>query len=110
MKRRFSCVSLGLAVAAVCATKLVFANSVDWPLLGFDQVVTNTFSSPTSITHAGDGSQRIFVQEQGGRVWIIQTNFVLAQPFLDITCRVLAGGEQGLLGLAFPPSYSTNAD
>ncbi|HEV2330952.1 MAG TPA: chitobiase/beta-hexosaminidase C-terminal domain-containing protein, partial [Verrucomicrobiae bacterium] len=84
------------------------AQAIDWPTLGFTQVVTNSFSSPIGITHAGDGSQRIFIVEQPGRVWIIQSNNVLAQPFLVITDRVTsAGSEQGLLGLAFPPGFST---
>src|SRR5260370_12078484 len=105
-----SFVWLGIAFAAAGATKLAFGGSVDWPTLGFIQVVTNTFSAPTSIAHAGDASQRIFVEEQKGRVWIIQSSNVPAQPFLDITNRVLnTGSEQGLLGLAFPPGYSTNA-
>src|ERR1700752_735042 len=80
--------------------------AVDWPTLGFTQIVTNTFIAPTGITHAGDGSQRLFVTEQGGRIWIIQNNSVLPQPFLNITNRVTsAGPEQGLLGLAFPPGF-----
>lgn len=84
-------------------------SQVDWPLLGFTQVVTNTFIAPVCITHAGDNSQRLFVTEQMGRVWIIKTNGVLAQPFLNITNRVISTGtEQGLLGLAFPPGFSTN--
>src|SRR5438094_6106677 len=102
-----------LALAVLGATKSAFADSVDWPTLGFVQVVTNAFSAPTSITHAGDGTQRIFVEEQQGRIYIIQNlgliNSVIPEPFLNITNRVLSAGvEQGLLGLAFPPDYSTN--
>lgn len=92
------------------AARLVLAASVDWPYLRFTQVVTNTFSGPISITHAGDGSQRIFIGEQFGRVQVIQSNSVLSQPFLEISNRVLSvGTEQGLLGLTFPAGYSTNA-
>jgi glucose/arabinose dehydrogenase len=85
----------------------VFSQAVDWPTLGFTQVVTNTFTHPTVITHAGDGSGRIFVAQQPGQILIVQTNTVLAQPFLNISNRVLsAGAEQGLLGLAFPTNFS----
>ena len=81
----------------------------DWPTFGFTQVTSNTFIHPTGITHAGDGSQRIFITEQPGRIWIIQSNNVLSQPFLNLTNRVQsAGPEQGLLGLAFPPGFATN--
>src|SRR6266478_1936413 len=108
-QRTYSLALLFLALAVTCSKVPAFAGPVDWPTLGFNQVVPNIFASPTCITHAGDGSQRIFVEEQMGRVWIIQSNAVLAQPFLDITNRVLsAAPEQGLLGLAFPPGYSAN--
>jgi hypothetical protein len=87
----------------------MLAASIDWPLLGFTQVVSNGFAAPTAITHAGDGSQRLFVVEQRGRIWTIQSNVVSSQPFFDITTRVLTvGAEQGLLGLAFSPGFVTN--
>jgi len=63
------------------------------------------FTEPVAITHAGDGSGRLFVVEQGGRVKIVRNGIVAAQPFLNITGAVRAGGEQGLLGLAFPPGF-----
>ena len=110
MKRRTSLAAWAFALATVCAAGSVFGDPVDLPTLAFVPVATNMFSAPTGITHAGDGSQRLFVLEQGGRIWIIQHSGVLAQPFLNITNRVLtAGAEQGLLGLAFPPGYSTKA-
>jgi glucose/arabinose dehydrogenase len=76
------------------------------PALAFTPVVSG-FASPTAITHAGDGSGRIFVVEQGGRIRIVSSGGVLLPtPFLDISGRLVSGGEQGLLGLAFPPGYS----
>ncbi|MFM7218001.1 MAG: PQQ-dependent sugar dehydrogenase, partial [Bacteroidota bacterium] len=62
------------------------------------------FTAPTDIRNCGDS--RLFVVEQPGRVRIIDsTGALLATPFLDITGRVLYGGERGLLGLAFPADY-----
>ncbi len=46
--------------------------------------------------------------EQGGRIRIVRGGAVVPQSFLDISGRITSGGEQGLLGLAFHPSYSTN--
>ena len=65
------------------------------------------FRQPTTITHAGDGSGRLFVVEQGGTIRIIRNGVVSPTPFLNITSLVTpTGGEQGLLGLAFPPGLS----
>jgi glucose/arabinose dehydrogenase len=62
---------------------------------------------PVFVTHAGDGSGRLFVVEKGGTIRILHQGQVQAEPFLDITDRVnSSGNEQGLLGLAFPPNYS----
>jgi len=62
--------------------------------------------SPLAITNAGDGSGRLFVVEQGGAVRIVRNGALTPQPFLNISSLVTAGGEQGLLGLAFPPGFS----
>ena len=63
------------------------------------------FSSPIDLTNAGD--KRIFVVEQAGRIFILDSAGVRKiTPFLDIRTRVLAGGERGLLGLAFPRDYA----
>ncbi|OGT10491.1 MAG: hypothetical protein A3F73_10165 [Gallionellales bacterium RIFCSPLOWO2_12_FULL_59_22] len=74
--------------------------------VAFTPVVSGV-ASPTAITHAGDGSDRLFVVEQGGRVRIASgAGALLPAPFLDISDRLISGGERGLLGLAFPPGYS----
>ncbi|MGH9967376.1 MAG: PQQ-dependent sugar dehydrogenase [Pyrinomonadaceae bacterium] len=63
-------------------------------------------SLPVSIAHAGDGSGRLFVVEQGGRIRIIRNNALLPTVFLNISSRISSGGERGLLGLAFPPGFA----
>jgi glucose/arabinose dehydrogenase len=67
-----------------------------------------TFASPLFVTNAHDGTNRLFVVEQGGRIRIITGTTALATPFLDIHTRVSCCGERGLLGLAFDPKYKTN--
>nr|MBA3796354.1 PQQ-dependent sugar dehydrogenase [Chloroflexota bacterium] len=63
-------------------------------------------ASPTFVTHAGDGSGLLYVVEQEGRIRTVDPNGTVgAAPFLDIADRIVAGGEQGLLGLAFHPDY-----
>lgn len=64
---------------------------------------------PTTIAHAGDGSGRLFVVEQRGRIRIWDGAAILPAPFLDIEALVDdAGNAQGLLGLAFHPDYESN--
>ena len=65
-------------------------------------------SSPVFVTHAGDGSNRLFIVEQGGVVRVAQPGSGTSSVFLDIRAKVTAGGEQGLLGLAFHPSHAQN--
>jgi glucose/arabinose dehydrogenase len=70
--------------------------------------VAGGFSAPLLVTHAGDGSGRLFVVEQAGRVRVLRNGRVEGEPFLDIASLVTAGGEQGLLGLAFHPRFESN--
>ena len=90
------------------------------------QVVVSNLVAPTVLTHAHDGSGRLFIADQTGPIWIADSNRnLLATPFLDLTSRMTnlapigIGGitnpginplydERGLLGLAFHPGYATN--
>jgi glucose/arabinose dehydrogenase len=67
----------------------------------------NGLSLPLGVTHAGDGSGNLYIVEQAGRIRIVDNGTLLDTPFLNISGRVLSGGERGLLGLAFPPGYAT---
>lgn len=71
--------------------------------------VANGLLKPDFLTHAGDGSGRLFVVEQAGRIRIIDGDKVVETPFLDISDRVgSSSNEQGLLGLAFAPDYASS--
>lgn len=70
------------------------------------ETVAAGFDRPVHVTHAGDGSGRVFVTERPGTVRIVLDGAVLPTPFLDIGDRVSTGGEQGLLSIAFPPAYA----
>lgn len=60
---------------------------------------------PTTIATAGD--QRLFVAERAGKVRLVDQGALVARPFLDISDEVKSDeGEQGLLGLAFPPDHA----
>lgn len=68
--------------------------------------VVEDLQSPIFVTHAGDGSNRLFVVEKAGVIRIVAEGALLETPFLDISEQVNSNGnEQGLLGLAFAPAY-----
>ena len=69
--------------------------------------VASGLDAPVFLT-APPGEPRLFVVEQRGRIRIIAEGALRADPFLDISSRVLAGGERGMLGLAFHPDYAIN--
>lgn len=78
------------------------------PALALRPIVTAGLVQPLYLTHAGDGSGRLFVVEQGGRIRVLAHELLQPAPFLDLSDRVLAGGERGLLGLAFHPDFARN--
>ncbi len=70
------------------------------------QAVATGLDHPIGIANAGDGSGRLFVNEQAGTVRVVDAGgAVRKDPFVDLRDRILAGGERGLLGLAFHPGF-----
>ena len=105
---------LGRAALALCSTLAALA-LLSTPLQaqsGFPTAVLQNglsgFEQPLFVGHAGDGSGRLFVVEQKGRVRIVKNGQLVPAPFIDISDRVLLGSERGLLGLAFAPDYATS--
>jgi glucose/arabinose dehydrogenase len=73
---------------------------------GVRLVTVGSFDQPLFVTSPPRDRRRVFVVEQPGRIRVIENGHKLARPFLDIASQVQAGGEQGLLGLAFAPDYA----
>ena len=69
------------------------------------RVVVDGLESPVDVTSAEDGSGRLFVVEQAGRIRLVTEGRLVQRPFLDIVGRISSGGERGLLGLAFHPDF-----
>lgn len=69
-----------------------------------------TFDQPVDIQSANDGTNRLFIVSQPGIIYVIENDAktTTKKVFLDISDKVLYGGEQGLLGLAFHPNYKNN--
>jgi glucose/arabinose dehydrogenase len=69
------------------------------------RAVASGFSQPVFVTAVKGEPGRLYVLEQGGTIQVLQNGRRRSTPLLDIRRLVTAGGEQGLLGLAFHPSY-----
>src|SRR5688500_788138 len=63
------------------------------------------FDSPIYVTQAPGSTDTLWVVERGGRIRLLRGEVTLPDPFLDLSGTITAGGEQGLLGLAFDPDY-----
>ena len=86
------------------------------PLIATSQVVIEEafpnlyFTQPVDLQYAPDGSDRLFVVEQRGTIYVFENNSSVTEKimFLDIRDKVVYEGERGLLGLAFHPDYENN--
>ncbi|MFQ5516075.1 MAG: PQQ-dependent sugar dehydrogenase, partial [Acidimicrobiia bacterium] len=79
------------------------------PLIGLDlRTVVRRLSNPVLVTAAPDDA-RLFIVEKQGVIRVVEDGQLTDEPFLDIRDAVGSEGlEQGLLGLAFHPSYADN--
>jgi glucose/arabinose dehydrogenase len=67
-----------------------------------------SFASPVYVTAPRGDHSRLFVVEQRGAIRVFRHGAKLGSPFLDISGRVLSGGERGLLSLVFAPNYAVS--
>ncbi|HWP42470.1 MAG TPA: PQQ-dependent sugar dehydrogenase, partial [Blastocatellia bacterium] len=72
------------------------------------QPVLGGLLSPVYVTGARDGTNRLFIVEQPGRILVLQPGSSTPTAFLTISTKVSFGGERGLLGLAFHPQFESN--
>lgn len=74
--------------------------------------IASGFTSPVGMASPQDGTSRLFIIEQGGKIKIVKKGKVLPEPFLNISSKLdglnIAYSEKGLLGLAFHPQYKSN--
>ncbi len=74
--------------------------------------IASGFTSPVGMAAPGDKSGRMFVFEQGGKVYVIRDGKLNKEPFLDVSSKLdglnIAYSEKGLLGMVFHPKFGTN--
>lgn len=69
--------------------------------------IVSGLDQPVFVT-AAPGDDRLFILEKGGRICVLENGELASAPFLDLSDRVSASGERGLLGLAFHPGFASN--
>ena len=110
---RFHALTLSLlafALAAACASVSAeprAGGSGERASLSLERVASG-FRAPVYVTAPRSEPGRLYVVEQPGRILVLENGRVRSAPFLDIRSLVEYGSEQGLLGLAFHPSYERN--
>nr|MBA2242449.1 PQQ-dependent sugar dehydrogenase [Chthoniobacterales bacterium] len=73
------------------------------------RAIATGLNAPVELVPVNDGTGRLFIVEQGGRIRVLKNGALNATPFLDMSTLIKSGGEQGLLGLAFHPGFSNSA-
>jgi glucose/arabinose dehydrogenase len=86
--------TFGVGIISVPATRL--------------QTRYSGLASPIFLTHAGDGTKRIFIVERAGIIRVVQPGSNTPTEFLNISTLTTTDGERGLLSMAFHPQYETN--
>ena len=94
--------SIAVAVAFTCGT----AGNAQAQLR--TRVHASGFALPLGFVQDPMDRTVQFVVQQGGRIRVVRNGTVQPADFLDLTRAVVAGGEQGLLGLAFAPDYAVS--
>lgn len=123
MSRQVKCYFLALLIASAhgmnaAAIEPSMAKGVDQSTLPVKVEVAFpklTFDRPVVVTHAGDGSNRIFVVGQRGKIYSMPNDPQVEEvnEFLDIESKVAYDdkmNEEGLLGLAFHPKFKENGE
>lgn len=116
-KRRVDIAELFTLACAAVKDKSPSLAVADTPI---DVEVERTFTNlridrPILITHAGDGTNRLFIPSQKGKIWVMPNDPAVEEPelFLDLESRVVyvdRENEKGFLGMAFHPNYRENGE
>src|SRR5687767_10869784 len=104
MRRMHRLAGIGLAVLLGTSMATAGPAAAAPPQLALATAFSG-LASPVLVTHAGDGSNRLFIVEQAGAIKVAQPGASTTTEFLNLALRITSGGERGLLGLAFHPAY-----
>jgi len=85
-----------------------------FPTLYLKNVCDDQLHAPTNIVNAGDGSGRLFISDQPGKIYVFQYGMLLPTPFIDLGSELAQPfnttySERGLLGLCFHPDFANES-
>jgi len=72
------------------------------------QPFASGFDAPLDVAAPRSEPGVVYVVEQGGEIWRLRNGARDTTPFLDVRSSISAGGERGLLSVAFDPNYAKN--
>src|SRR5688572_20338916 len=103
-------VALLVFIAAVISFAAIRSDCQTIPAIRLLPYMTSGLSAPLFVANAGDGTNRLFIVQQGGIIRVVQPGSTTSTVFLNISNRTTPPpfGERGLLGLAFHPNYENN--
>ncbi|MFI5219052.1 MAG: PQQ-dependent sugar dehydrogenase [Bacteroidia bacterium] len=111
--KTFYKIVLSIIFISAMSFLLAFERRSDYPPLKTNlKLISKGFTSPVGMASPKDGTSRIFIIEQGGKIKIIKNGILLSMPFIDLSDKLdglnIAYSEKGLLGLAFHPDFKNN--
>src|SRR5438105_10313306 len=101
---------LMVALALISIFLLPINCAAQTPHIQLQSITATRLTAPTFVTNSHDGSGRLFVLEQGGRILVVRPDTRAATVFLDLTDKVMTSTERGLLGLTFHPRFTENRE
>ncbi len=98
-------------VTFLCCLAIAEASWAAFPTLYLKNVCDDQLHAPTNIVNAGDGSGRLFICDQPGKIYVFQYGMLLPTPFIDLGSELAQPfnttySERGLLGLCFHPDFA----
>jgi len=94
-----------LTMGSVCLMLALAAPAADAQL--HPEIIAEGLSNPVAFVQDPASNSRFFIVQQGGLIRVLDNGQLLQTPLLDLTTAIKSDGEQGLLGMAFPPNAST---
>src|SRR3954468_17926815 len=70
--------------------------------------IAGDWTEPIHLAAPPRDPSRVFVVQRGGLVRVLVNGVLQDAPFADLSGEILAGGERGLLSIAFPPDYQSS--